>query len=133
MTRPRLFHRRSGWTLIELLAVIILAGVVLLIGTLSVYRGKSMSDQLACQDNMRALHSALQIYWEKNGRTYPANQAAFDQFLGTPAYFPDGELRCPQDTDRSLHYHYQCAVSANPIPGNVVITCPVTGSGHGSM
>jgi len=107
--------------------------VTLLIGTLSVYRGKSMSDQLACQDSMRALHSALQIYWEKNGRTYPANQAAFTQFLGTPAYFPDGELRCPQDANRSLHYKYTYTVTANPVPGNVVITCPVTGSGHGSM
>jgi prepilin-type N-terminal cleavage/methylation domain-containing protein len=123
---------RSGWTLIELLAVIILAAVVVLIGTLSVYRGKVMSEELACQDNMRAIHSSLQIYWEKNGRTYPANQAAFEQFLRSRSYFPDGELHCPQDAPRSLHYRYRYTPTANPVPGDVIITCPVAKSGHGS-
>ena len=124
--------RRSGWTLVELLAVIILAAVVLLIGSLSVYRGKVMSEQLACQDNMQAIHSALQIYWEKNSRTYPPSQAAFEQFLQSSTYFPDGELHCPQDANRTLHYRYSYTVKSNPVPGDVVLSCPVTGSGHGS-
>jgi len=124
---------RCGWTLVELLAVIVVAGAALLIGSLSVYRGKVMSEQLTCQDSMRAIHSTLQIYWEKNSRTYPANQAAFEQFLKSPAYFPDGELHCPQDQDLSLHYQYHYTASANPVPGDISITCPVTGSGHGPL
>jgi prepilin-type N-terminal cleavage/methylation domain-containing protein len=123
---------RSGWTLVELLAVIILAAIVLLIGSLSVYRGKVMAEQLACQDNMRAIHSGLQIYWEKNGRTYPPNQAAFEQFLKSATYFPNGELHCPQDANRSLHYSCSYTVKPSPVPGDVVLSCPVTGSGHGS-
>ncbi len=123
----------SGWTLVELLAVIVLVAVVLLIGGLSVYRGQRMSEQLTCQDNMRAIHSALQIYWEKNARTYPPTQAAFDQFLAGPAYFPDGEPRCPQDTARALHYTYAYTPHPYPVPGDVVLTCPVQWSGHGSM
>jgi len=123
---------RSGWTLVELLAVIILAAIVLLIGSLSVYRGKVMSEQLACQDNMRAIHSALQIYWEKNSRTYPPSQAVFEQFLHSSTYFPDGELHCPQDANRSVHYKYGYTVRSNPVPGDVVLSCQVTGSGHGS-
>ena len=126
-------HAGSGWTFVELLTVMILVAVVLLIGSLSVYRGQNMSEQLACQDNMRAIHSALQIYWEKNSRTYPPNQSAFNQFLASPTYFVEGELHCPQDADKSRHYTYTYTPNANPVPGDVKITCPVAGSGHGSM
>ena len=81
-------RRRSGWTLPELLAVILLAAVVLLIATLSIYRGKEAADELACQDNMRAIHSAVEIYWTKNRDSvtnehiYPVDQAAFELFIG---------------------------------------------------
>jgi prepilin-type N-terminal cleavage/methylation domain-containing protein len=122
-----------GWTLIELMAVMALLAIAMLIGGLSVYRGKALSQQLACQDNMRAIHSALQIYWAKNGRTYPANQTEFEQFLRAPAYFVNGELRCPSDQSRSLHYQYHYTPSPTPVPGDVTITCPVAGSGHGTM
>ena len=76
--------RCTGLTFPELLAVIVLAGVLLLVATLSVYHGKAAADELACQDNMRAIHSALQIYWTKHRdpttqeHTYPADQAAFE-------------------------------------------------------
>jgi len=124
---------RRGWTFVELLAVIGLAAVVVLIGSLSIYRGKAMSEELACQDDMRAIHSALQIYWAKNGRTYPADQAAFEEFLRSPVYFPDGELHCPQDGDRTYHYQYHRVSSTNPVPGDITITCPTPGSGHGTL
>jgi prepilin-type N-terminal cleavage/methylation domain-containing protein len=129
-------HR--GWTLAELLAVILLAAVLMLIATLSVYRGKAAADELACQDNMRAIHSALEIYWTKHKDSvtgehiYPANQAAFEQFLQDRAYFSDGEPRCPLDDDREYHYHYSYDPVTNPGPEGITITCPVPDSGHGS-
>jgi len=129
---------RAGWTLPELLAVILLAAVVLLIATLSIYRGKAAADELACQDNMRAIHSALQIYWTKNRdsvteeRIYPVDQAAFEQFLGDPAYWPE-EPRCPLDDENSHHYLYAYDAVANPGPEGITITCPVADSGHGSL
>jgi len=131
-------RRCSGWTLPELLAVILLAAVVLLIATLSVYRGKAAADELACQDNMRAIHSALEIYWTKNRDSvtnehiYPVDQAAFEQFLGDRAYWPE-EPRCPLDDDNSHHYLYAYDAVANPGPEGITITCPVADSGHGSL
>ena len=130
--------RWSGWTLSELLSVILLAAVLTLIATLSVYRGKAAADELACQDNMRAIHSALQIYWTKNRdsvtheHVYPADQAAFEQFLADPAYFPE-EPRCPLDDENSHHYLYAYDAVANPGPEGITITCPVEDSGHGSL
>jgi type II secretory pathway pseudopilin PulG len=105
--------------------------VAVLIGALSVYRGKAAADQLACQDNMRAIHSALQVYYIKNNRTYPANQAAFDQFVQSQsgAYFGGKEPRCPLDSAGMYHYRY----SYNAATGVITITCPVPNSGHGPI
>jgi len=122
---------RRGWTLFELVVVILLVAVGILIATVSVYRGKAAADELACQDNMRAIHSALGIYFTKNHRNYPADQAAFEAFLQDRAYFTE-ELRCPRDATRSLHYQYSRSAT-NPGPEGITITCPVAGSGHGSL
>ena len=123
-------HR--GWTLPELIAVILLVAAIILIGLLSVGRGKATADELACQDNMRAIHSALEIYWTKNNRTYPADQTAFEQLLQDPAYFTE-EPRCPLDDNGAYHYTYTYDPATDPGPEGITISCPVPGSGHGSL
>ena len=122
---------RRGWTLVELVVVILLVAVGILIATVSVYRGKAAADELACQDNMRAIHSSLEIYFTKNHRTYPADQAAFEVFLQDRAYFTE-ELRCPLDEEHTLHYQYSYDAT-NPGPEGITITCPIADSGHGSL
>ena len=129
---------RLGITFAELLAVIILVGVLLLVATLSVYHGKAAADELACQDNMRAIHSALQIYWTKHRdpvsqeHTYPADQAAFELFLQDRSYFPQ-EPRCPSDEEQAYRYQYTYDPTSDPGPEGITITCPVPNSGHGSL
>lgn len=122
---------RRGWTLFELVVVILLVAVGILIATVSVYRGKAAADELACQDNMRAIHYSLEIYFTKNHRTYPADQAAFEAFVQDRAYFTE-ELRCPLDEEQSGHYQYSYDAT-NPGPEGITITCPITDSGHGSL
>jgi len=123
---------RRGWTLFELVVVILLVAVGILIATVSVYRGKAAADELACQDNMSAIHSALEIYWTKNNRTYPTDQAAFEQFLQDRAYF-EQEPRCPLDDDGEYHYIYTYDPALNPGPEGITISCPVLDSAHGSQ
>lgn len=137
--RTTSYRRRGarGWTLPELLAVILLAAVLMLIATLSVYRGKAAADELACQDKMRAIKSGLDIYWMKHKdpvtgqHYYPASQTEFDQFLQDRAYFPE-EPRCPLDDAGSYHYQYSLD-PLNPVPEGITVTCPVPDSGHGSL
>jgi len=129
-------HRR-GWTFVELMVVLLLVAVALLVAGISVYRGKSAAEQVTCQDNMRAICSALEVYYVKNHRTYPTDQATFESFLSDRAYFgassaassAGDELRCPLDDNRAYHYAYVY----NPATGVITITCPVPGSGHGSV
>jgi type II secretory pathway pseudopilin PulG len=123
---------RKGWTFPEMVAVILVVAVLIMIGVLSVGRGKATADELACQDNMRAIHSALQIYWTRHSRSYPANQAAFEQFLADRSYFPQ-EPRCPLDDRTEHHYRYDYNPAVNPGPEGILITCPVPNSRHGSL
>jgi prepilin-type N-terminal cleavage/methylation domain-containing protein len=127
--RPR---DRRGLTIPEVLAVVLLVAVVVLIGALSVGRGKAAADELACQDNMRAVHSALQTYWTKNDRSYPADQTAFESWLDSPVYFEE-EPSCPLDDDDVYHYFYSYNPATDPGPEGITITCPVPESGHGSI
>ena len=132
MADRRSSARCRGLTFPELIAVVLLVAVVILIALLSVGRGKATADELACQDNMRAIHSAIEIYWTKNDRTYPADQAAFEQFLQDPAYFTQ-EPRCPLDEDWATHYLYTYDPAIDPGPEGITLTCPESGSGHGSI
>lgn len=126
---PRL---QRGWTLPELLAVILLVAAIILIGMLSLGRGKATADELACQDHMQAIHSALEVYWTKNSRTYPPDQTAFQQFLQDPAYFTE-EPRCPLDENGAYHYIYTYNPAVDPGPEGITISCPVPESAHGSL
>jgi type II secretory pathway pseudopilin PulG len=125
---------------VEVVVVVVVAAVLFLIATLSVYRGKAAADQLTCEDNMQAMRSALEIYWTKHrdpvtqAHTYPADQAAFEAFLqekrgssSEGVYFPEEPL-CPVDDEKQYHYQY----SYNAATGVITIECPVPGSGHGS-
>ncbi|MFB3880588.1 MAG: Tfp pilus assembly protein FimT/FimU [Armatimonadota bacterium] len=138
-TDRRKSRARSGWTFAELLAVILLTAVLMLVATLSLYHGKAAADELACQDNMRAIHSALEIYWSKHKDSvtgehlYPANQAAFEAFLRDTSYFPSEEPRCPLDEAKAYHYQYSYNPATDPGPEGIRITCPVPNSDHGSL
>ncbi len=129
--------RGGGFTFAELMVVVALVAVALLIAGLSVMRGRRAAADLACRDNMQAIRSALEVYYVKNHRTYPADQAEFEDFLRSPTYFAktsqtaaEGEEpRCPLDRDHSYHYLYQ----RDPATGRITITCPVPDSGHGSL
>jgi type II secretory pathway pseudopilin PulG len=122
----------------ELLVVILLLGVVMLVAALSIGRAKASADEMACKDNMSAIHSALQVYWAKNAdpvtheRSYPATQAEFETFLQTRAYFTE-EPRCPLDEGASYHYLYSYDPAVDPGPEGITITCPVPDSDHGSL
>lgn len=71
-------RRRSGFTLIEILMVVIILGVIatIIIGLFSNTTADAASNAL--KDNLRSMRSALQIYVAQHGE-YPTQTAFVDQ------------------------------------------------------
>lgn len=100
----------KGFTLVELLIVIVILGIL---ATVTVFAVRGITDQgqtSACNADEKTLQVAAEAYQAQNG-TYPANVAAM---------VTEGLLR---DVSPNFTYAYVAAVAANP-----AATPPVVGS-----
>ena len=85
--------RRSGFSLLELLAVVIILGVIAAIVIPRISYSSVTAKQNACFQNKAEINSAVERYYFDNG-ALPANTAALT------AYFPDGVPTCPVSGER---------------------------------
>jgi prepilin-type N-terminal cleavage/methylation domain-containing protein len=81
-------ERRKGFSLLELLAVVIILGVIAAIVIPRISYSSVTAKQNACFQNKAEINSAVERYYFDNG-ALPANLAALS------AYFPDGVPSCP--------------------------------------
>jgi type IV pilus assembly protein PilA len=68
--------RQEGFTLIELMVVILIIGILVAIAVPVFFSARSSAEQGACQDNLRTIDSAIMQYSAANNGSYPANVAA---------------------------------------------------------
>jgi prepilin-type N-terminal cleavage/methylation domain-containing protein len=80
----------QGFSFIELLAVVLLLGVLILIAAPNYFGAESRAKSSVDQANVRAINAALALYKFQNNGTCPADAAAFTTFMGNTSYFPDG-------------------------------------------
>ena len=80
--------RRSGFSLLELLAVVIILGVIAAIVIPRISYSSVTAKQNACFQNKAELNSAVERYYFDNG-ALPASTGDLT------AYFPDGVPVCP--------------------------------------
>ena len=83
-------HRRSGFSLLELLAVVVILGIVALVIVPRINFSSTTAKENACFQNKAEINAAVERYYFENG-SLPAALAD----VNTATYFPDGVPNCP--------------------------------------
>ncbi len=85
-TKPR----RNAFSLLELMAVVVILGIIALVVIPRINFSSSTAKENSCFQNKAELNTAVEkFYWDTGG--LPADIGDLDD----PAYFPDGLPSCP--------------------------------------
>ena len=82
--------KRSGFSLLELLAVVTILGIIALVVIPRISASSTTAKENSCFQNKSEVNSAVERYFFTNG-SLPADLNA----LNTATYFPDGIPSCP--------------------------------------
>jgi len=84
-------HKRRGFTLVELLIVVLILGALAAIAVPRIMEGAVNAKINACKTNVDLLNSQIEIYYA-NKSSWPGTLSTVG---GDPNYFPDGTPECP--------------------------------------
>lgn len=83
-------HRRSGFSLLELLAVVVILGIVALVIVPRINFSSTTAKENACFQNKAEINATVERYYFEVGKI---PSALGD--INTTTYFPDGIPNCP--------------------------------------
>ncbi len=86
--------RNRGFTLVELLVVVLILGALAFIAIPRIGQSSTTAKVNACKTNVDLLNSQIELYYATNG-SFPA---ALTTITGDANYFPDGAPSCPFET-----------------------------------
>ncbi len=84
--------KRTGFTLTELLIVVLILGALAFIAIPRISASAATAKENACATNIDMLNSQIEMYAANNDGTYPT---ALTDVTGDADYFPDGAPTCP--------------------------------------
>ena len=84
---------RKGFTLVELMIVVLILGALAAIAIPRIMGGAATAKANACATNIDLINSQIELYYSSTGG-YPA---LLSDLTGDPSYFPDGAPVCPVD------------------------------------
>ncbi len=84
-------RHRKGFTLVELMIVVLILGALAAIAIPRILGGAATARANACATNIDLINSQLELYFANTGE-YPAD---LPTLTGNTSYFPDGAPVCP--------------------------------------
>lgn len=93
--RPRPGRRKPAFTLVEILAAVVILGILAAIVIPRVFVSSSSAKITACYKNKRDINAAVER-WYFNEGSWPLD--ALTDIAADADYFPDGIPACPVDS-----------------------------------
>jgi len=98
----RRVSEESGFTFLEVLAVVLLLGILALVALPNYFGTQSDAQTAVRSSNVAAINTALALYQYRNGVCPPSGpDGSIGAFLADTTYFPDGSPVDPFTKDNS--------------------------------
>ncbi len=87
------FHHRKGFTLVEIMIVVLIIGVLMSIAVPGFIQARQSARKSACIDNMKQIENAKE-QWAMDNKKSTGDSVAFSDLVGTTLYLKSAPS-CP--------------------------------------